>query len=145
MSLPLWLIYALLAALCAGSINVFGKVGMKDIDSDVATGARSIVQALFVVAFVAVIGSWSKLHMLRGKPLAWGMIVLSGVAGGLSWIFVFRAIQLAEVTKVAPIDKLSMPIGIVLAVLFLQERPSLINWAGIVLVAGGAYLATIRG
>jgi transporter family protein len=61
----------------------------------------------------------------------------------LSWIFVFRAIQLADVSKVAPIDKLSMPLGILLAVLMLHERPSWINWVGIALITGGAYLATM--
>jgi len=61
-----------------------------------------------------------------------------------SWIFVFRAIQLADVSKVAPIDKLSMPLGILLAILFLQERPTAINWVGIALITGGAYLATLK-
>jgi transporter family protein len=67
------------------------------------------------------------------------------VAGGLSWIFGFRAIQLAGVAKVAPIDKLSMPLAVILAVLFLGERPSATNWAGIALIAIGVYLAAHRG
>ena len=72
------------------------------------------------------------------------MIVLSGVAGGLSWIFVFRAIALADVSKVAPIDKLSLPLGILLAVIVLRERPTLINWLGIVMITAGAYLAVMK-
>jgi transporter family protein len=71
-------------------------------------------------------------------------IVLAGVAGGLAWIFGFRAIQLAGVSKVAPIDKLSMPLAVILAVIFLGERPSAINWAGIALIAVGVYLAAHR-
>lgn len=137
-----WLHYALLAAVCAASINIFGKIGMKGLDSDLATAVRSVVQALFVVAFVIVIGSFSKVSTLRGRPLALTMICLCGVAGGLSWIFAFRALQLSDVSKVAPIDKLSMPLGIVLAVLLLRERPSLLNWAGILMIAAGAYLTT---
>jgi transporter family protein len=137
-----WLHYALLAAICAASINLFGKIGMKEIDPDLSTAVRSIVQAGFVVAFAAAVGSWSKLSDLTTRPVAIAMVILSGVAGGLSWIFGFRALKLATVSQVAPIDKLSMPLGILLAVLILRERPTLINWAGILLIAGGAYLAT---
>ncbi|HSV16095.1 MAG TPA: EamA family transporter [Tepidisphaeraceae bacterium] len=137
-----WLVYAILAALCAGSINLFGKIGMEGLDPDLSTAVRSVVQAAFVVGFATVIGSWSKISTLHGRPLAIGMIILCGVAGGLSWIFAFRALKLADVSQVAPIDKLSMPLGIILAVIILHERPTLVNWAGILLIAGGAYLAT---
>jgi transporter family protein len=143
MGLPLWLIYALAAAGCAAMINVFGKVGMEAIDSDLATAVRSVVQAGFVVAFAFAVGSLSKIPMLRNRPIAWTMLTLSGVAGGLSWIFAFRAIQLSEVSKVAPIDKLSMPLGIILAVILLRERPSLLNWFGILLIVVGAYLTAV--
>ena len=137
-----WFLYALAAAICAAMINVLAKIGMKDVDKDFATAVRSVVQALFVVGFAAFAGVLRNFGQLHGKAIA--SIVLTGVCGGLSWIFVFRAIQLAEVSKVAPIDKLSMPLGIILAVLFLQERPSAINWLGIVLITGGAYLATLK-
>jgi bacterial/archaeal transporter family protein len=137
-----WLHYAILAAVCAASINIFGKIGMAGLDSDLSTAVRSIVQAVFVVAFATVIGSWSKIGSLSGRPVAITMIILCGVAGGLSWIFAFRALKLADASQVAPIDKLSMPLGILLAVLILHERPTMVNWAGILLIAGGAYLAT---
>jgi len=137
-----WLIYAILAAVCAGSINIFGKIGMKGIDSDLSTAVRSVVQALFVVVFTLIIGSWGKWSELRTKPVAMSMITVCGVMGGLSWIFAFRALNLAEASQVAPIDKLSMPLGILLAVIVLHERPSMINWTGILLIVGGAYLAT---
>jgi transporter family protein len=99
------------------------------------------VQALFVVGFASFAGVVKNFGQLHGKAIA--SIILTGVCGGLSWIFVFRAIHLADVSKVAPIDKLSMPLGIVLAVIFLRERPSAINWFGIALIAGGAYLASM--
>ena len=137
-----WLYYALLAAACAASINVFGKIGMQGLDSDLSTAVRSIVQAVFVVLFATAIGSWSKLPDLHARPLAILMVILCGIAGGLSWIFAFRALKLADVSQIAPIDKLSMPLGILLAVLILHERPSWINWTGILLIAVGAYLAT---
>ena len=141
---PTWLLYALLAALCAGAINVLAKIGMKDVNADLATAVRSVVQAVFVVVFAGVVGAWGHVAELRGRTLALIMIVLSGVAGGLSWLFVFRAVQLADVSRVAPIDKLSLPLGIALAVIVLHERPSSVNWLGIALVVTGAYLATLR-
>jgi len=137
-----WLQFAILAAVCAAAINIFGKIGMEGIDADLSTAVRSVVQAAFVVGFVTMLGSWNKLKDLSGKPLAIGMIVCSGIAGGLSWIFAFRALKLAHVSQVAPIDKLSMPLGILLAVIILGDRPSLTNWIGILMIAGGAYLAT---
>jgi transporter family protein len=137
-----WFLYAFAAAVCAAMINVLAKLGMRDVDKDFATAVRSVVQALFVVGFASFAGVLRNFGQLHGKATA--SIVLTGVCGGLSWIFVFRAIQLAEVSKVAPIDKLSMPLGILLAVLFLQERPTAINWVGIALITGGAYLATLK-
>jgi transporter family protein len=143
MTIPPWLLYAFGAAVCASLINVLAKFGMKDVDKDFATAVRSVVQALFVVGFAAVVGVIKNFGQLHSKAVA--SIVLTGVCGGLSWIFAFRAIQIADVSKVAPIDKLSMPLGIVLAVLLLGERPSTINWLGIALISGGAYLATMKG
>jgi transporter family protein len=137
-----WLQFAILAAACAASINIFGKIGMEGLDSDLSTAVRSIVQASFVVGFVTVLGTWHKIKDLQHRPLAISMIICSGIAGGLSWIFAFRALKLAHVSQVAPIDKLSMPLGILLAVIILGERPSLTNWLGILMIAGGAYLAT---
>jgi transporter family protein len=72
------------------------------------------------------------------------MVILSAVAGATSWLFYFKALQVADASRVAPIDKLSMPLAILLAVLFLGERPSGVNWLGIALIAGGAYLATLQ-
>jgi bacterial/archaeal transporter family protein len=100
------------------------------------------VQALFVVGFASVVGVMRNFGQLHAKAIT--SIILTGVCGGLSWIFVFRAIQLADVSKVAPIDKLSMPLGILLAVIVLHERVNAWNWLGIALIVGGAYLATMK-
>jgi transporter family protein len=137
-----WLVYACLAAISASLINVFAKVGMEGINSNLATAIRSIVMTIFLVLVCTSLGVWDKLPTVHSKALV--MIILSGVAGALSWLFVFRAIQLSEVSRVAPIDKLSMPLGIVLAVLLLGERPTILNWIGIAAIAIGAYLATWR-
>jgi transporter family protein len=141
MQIPWWL-YALLGALCAALVSIFGKIGMRDVNSDLATAVRSVVQASFVVAFASIAGVMSHLRGIGAK--AWTMIALSGVAGGLSWIFMFRALQKADVSLVGPIDKLSMPLAIVLAVVLLHERPTWVNWTGIILIACGVYLAAHR-
>jgi transporter family protein len=136
------MLYALAAAVCASLINVLAKLGMKDVDKDLATAVRSVVQALFVVGFAAFAGVIRNIGQVHGKAMA--SIIATGVCGGLSWIFVFRALQLADASKVAPIDKLSLPLGIILAAMFLGERPTAINWLGIALITGGAYLATMK-
>lgn len=142
MQIPWWT-YALLGALCAALVSIFGKVGMKDVNSDLATAVRSVVQAAWVVGFAAFVGVFRQsLRGIGGR--AWVAIALSGVAGGLSWIFMFRAFQKADVAQVGPIDKLSMPLAIVLAVILLGERPTALNWAGIGMIVVGVYFAAHR-
>jgi transporter family protein len=136
-----WLIYALLSAVAASLVGVFGRMGVSKLDDNLATAARSAMMTAMLLVFCSIIGAWDKIPTLRGKPLL--AIALSGAAGATSWIFYFKALKLAEVSKVAPIDKLSMPIGILLAVVLLHERPSLLNWLGIALITGGAYLAAM--
>ena len=133
----------MLGAICAALVSIFGKVGMKDVNADLVTAVRSIVQAAFVVAFAMIAGVMGGVRELHARAIT--MIVLSGVAGGLSWIFMFRALRQAHVSQVGPIDKLSMPIAIVLAVVLLHERPSAINWIGIAMIVAGVYLAAERG
>jgi transporter family protein len=140
--MPAWLLYAFLSALAASLVGIFGRLGVSRIDDNLATTVRSAIMTLMLLAFATAIGAWDKLSQLRApRPML--AIVLSGAAGATSWVFYFKALKLAEVSKVAPIDKLSMPLGILLAVVFLKERPTPINWLGIGLIAGGAYLATM--
>ena len=136
-----WLVYALLSAVSASLVGIFGKVGMKQTDSNLATAVRSVVMSLFLLGVCQAMGLWSKASSLTGKALT--MIVLSGVAGAVSWLFYFKAIQVGTVAQVAPIDKLSMPFAVLLAVLLLGDRPSGVNWIGIALIAIGALLAAI--
>ena len=141
MQFPRWLVYALLSAVSAAFVGIFGKLGMAEIDSNLATAFRSVVMTLFLVAVCGVMGLWPKLATLHGKAIL--MIVLSGVAGAVSWLFYFRAIQLGRVSQVAPIDKLSMPFAVILAVLLLGDRPGAWNWLGVVLIMAGGYLASL--
>ena len=141
--MPQWIVYALLAAVCAALVWVFGKAGMAAVDKDLATAVRSVVQAAFVVTFAATVGAFAHVKGLTGRPLAVTMIVLSGVAGGLSWVFGFRALQLAQPSQVQPIDKLSVVLTALIGVAFLGDRPSPLNWVGIALIAVGAWLAAL--
>lgn len=136
-----WLIFAFLSALAAAFVGIFGKMGMSRIDSSFATAIRSLVMTIFLLGVVSLMGLWGKSKQLHGWPLA--AVALSGVAGAVSWLFYFKAIQLSTVSKVAPVDKLSMPLAVLLAVIILGDRPSWVNWLGIALIVGGAYLAAL--
>jgi transporter family protein len=139
--MPLWLIYAILSAVAAAFVGIFGKMGMAKIDSSLATIVRSVAMTVFLVLVGTSMRLWPKLPTLTGRALL--AIVLSGVAGAVSWLFYFKAIQLSTVSKVAPIDKLSMPFAVILAVVLLGDRPNGWNWVGIALIVGGAYLAAL--
>jgi transporter family protein len=137
-----WLIYALLAAVAAALTNIFGKIGVKEIDSNLATTLRSFVMVLFLVAVCSVQRLWSRLPTVHAQAML--MIVLSGLAGATSWLFGFKALQVGgEVSQVSPIDKMSVPLAVVLAVIFLRERPGPINWVGVILITLGAYLTAL--
>jgi transporter family protein len=138
-----WLVYALLSALAAAFVGIFGKIGMSKMDSTYATAVRSVVMTLFLAGIVTAMGLWSKARELHSRAVL--SIVLSGVAGAVSWLFYFKAIQVGSVSKVAPIDKLSMPLAVLLAVLILGDRPTGINWLGVGMIATGAYLAALPG
>ena len=136
-----WLMYALLSALCASLVAIFGKMGVKGIDSTLATTVRTVVMTAFFLAVCAARGLFGGLSSLRPFPVV--MLVLSGLAGAGSWLFYYRALQIGEVAQVAPIDKLSMPIAVVLAVIIFGDRPGPVNWLGIVMMVAGGYLAAM--
>jgi transporter family protein len=137
-----WLFYALMSAVCAALVAIFGRVGVKSVDANVGTMLRSVVMTLFLLVFITATGGWDKLPKLTSKPV--GMLVLAGVAGAVSWLFYFNALRRADVSHVAPIDKLSTVIAVVLAVVVLGERPTVLNWAGVVLMVAGAYLVAVK-
>jgi transporter family protein len=128
-----WLQWALLSALFAGLTAVLAKVGTKDIDSNLATAIRTAVVLVFAWAIV-LIRQPQSLGSVPGK--AWLFLVLSGLATGASWLCYFRALQLGEASRVAPVDKLSVVVAMVLAFVFLGER---VTWQHL---AGGALIVT---
>ena len=118
----MWKIYALLSALFAALTAIFAKVGVKDINSDLATAIRTTI-ILMLTWGIVIFGS----HINEMKDVSrstWLFLIISGLSTGLSWLFYFKAIQLGNVSRVAPIDKLSVVITMLLAFLFLHEQPS---------------------
>ena len=134
--------FAVMAAVSASVIPILARIGMKEVPPVLATAVRSVVMMVFCITVAAAMGLGEKLHTVHGKAI-W-MIVLSGIAGAASWMFGFIAYDKIGVAKTSPLDKLSVPLAVVLAVIFLGEQPSRVNWVGIGMIAGGAYLAAIR-
>jgi transporter family protein len=117
----MWWIYALLAALFAALTAVFAKIGVKDVNSDLATAIRTIVILIVAWGIVFFRGETKGIPGLSKHSLVF--LVLSGIATGLSWIFYFKALQIGKVSQVAPVDKLSVALAILLSIIFLGETP----------------------
>lgn len=131
---------AVLSAFFAALVAIFAKIGLQGVDSDVATAVRAVVMMVFITTFVISIGKGSQLTQLTSKDV--GFIVLSGIAGALSWLFYFAALKLADASKVAPIDKASILFVLVLSALFLSEKITpKIAIAGVLIFIGVLLLA----
>ena len=130
-----WLSWALLSAVFAALTAIFAKIGISHIDSDLATLIRTVVILVVLIGFVYFTGKWSNPFLLPGKT--WLFLTLSGLATGASWVCYFRALKIGEAPKVAPVDKLSLLLVAIFAVVFLGERPSLREWLGIAMVGCG--------
>jgi len=137
-----WQAWALLSACFAALTAIFAKVGVTGVNSDFATFIRTIVILVVVAMLLTASGEWQGLGTLSAKTL--GFLVLSGMATGASWLCYFRALKLGDAASVAPLDKLSVVLVAVFAVLFLGERLSGPNWLGIALIAAGAVLVGWR-
>ena len=138
----MWKFYALLSALFAALTAIFAKIGVKDINSDLATAIRTSV-ILVITWGIVLFGT----HMGEIKDIsrhAWVFLILSGIATGLSWLFYFKALQSGEVSRVAPIDKLSVVITIFLSFILLKEPVSLKVIIGALLITGGSVLMLIK-
>ncbi len=136
--MKLWLVYALLSAFFASLTAILAKVGIKGIDSDLATGIRTSVILIFILLIIFFRGQFHNLATLSKTNLLF--ISLSGIATGLSWIFYFRALQLGKVSLVAPIDKASLALTILLSVIFLGEAISIKSAMGAGLILAGTLI-----
>jgi transporter family protein len=131
----MWWWYALLSAVFAALTAVLAKVGIKGVNSDLATAIRTVV--ILVVAWGIVLAKDQPADIFQLSSRTWVFLGLSGVATGLSWIFYFKALQMGKVSQVAPVDKLSVAIAIVLSVVFLGETLTLKTALGALLIIGG--------
>jgi transporter family protein len=139
---PSWFTWALLSAVFAAFTAIFAKIGLQGIDSDFATLIRTCVILFVLLAFVAFAGKWS--NPLALSPKTWTYLVLSAFATGASWVCYFRALKLGEASKVAPVDKLSVVLVAIFAVVILGERPSSRDWIGISLVGLGVFVLGLK-
>jgi transporter family protein len=139
---PDWFYWALLSALFAAMTAIFAKIGLDGINSDLATLIRTFFIFFVLAGFVYFTNAWTNLFVISTK--SWIFLFLSAIATGASWVCYFRALKIGEATKVAPVDKLSLVLVTIFAVLFLGERPGLYNWLGILLVASGVILIGIK-
>lgn len=137
-----WLFWALLSACFAALTAIFAKVGIRGIDSDLATLIRTVMILAVLAPFVWLTGKWSNPLALSPKTLVF--LALSALATGASWVCYFRALQLGHASQVAPVDKLSVVLVAIFAFALLGERPSLQEWFGIVLIAGGVLLIALH-
>jgi len=130
-----WFTWALLSAFFAGLTAVLAKVGVEQVNSNLATAIRTVVILVFAWAVVFATNSQSLSTIGRRT---WIFLVLSGIATGLSWLCYFRALQLGEASQVAPVDKLSVVVAIALAAIFLREPLTWHHWVGGILIFTGA-------
>ena len=142
MSLDHWLFWALLSAIFAALTAIFAKVGLQGIDSDFATLIRTFIIVFVLLFMVFTLGKWQNPLLLSGKT--WLFLTLSALATGASWLCYFRALQMGNASQVAPIDKLSVVLVTIFAILFLGERPSLQEYFGIGLISLGVLTIALK-
>lgn len=138
----MWWIYALLSAFFAALVAVFAKIGIKGVDTDLATAIRTVVIVFLAWAIVLFKGGEHAISNLTKQN--WIFLILSGCATGLSWIFYFKALQLGKVSQVAPIDKLSVALAILLSVLFLGETLTWKAGIGAAMIIGGTFVLIVK-
>ncbi len=133
-----WFAYALISAVAAAATAILAKIGVEAVPSTLATAIRTVVVMAFAWTLVLALGQQHALPSISRRSLVF--LVLSGLATGVSWLAYFRALQLAPAAWVAPIDKLSLPLTVLLAVVWLREPVSWQVVAGVALMVAGALL-----
>ena len=133
----MWVLYAFLSALFAGITAILAKIGIKNVDSNLATAIRTIIILIFSWIMVFIVGSFNTIQLISTKTLVF--LILSGFATGASWLCYFKALQLGNVNKVTPIDKSSTILTMVLAWILLGESVTIVKIFAIVLIGIGTY------
>lgn len=137
-----WQFWALLSAMFAALTALFAKVGIENVDSDLATFIRTLIIAAVLAGILAAMGKFQSPTSISARTYIF--LILSGLATGASWLCYFRALKLGDAARVAPVDKLSIVIVAVFGVLFLGEKLSAVNWLGVVLCTVGIILVAVR-
>ncbi len=140
--MPTWIIFALLSAIFAALVAIFGKLGISGIDTTLATAVRAIVMAVFLVLVVLFLGKFDHLNSFSNKAILF--IILSGIAGALSWLFYFFALKNGPASAVVSIDRLSIVFVLLFAVIFLGEKLTIKSAFGVIFVVLGAILMSIK-
>ena len=133
-----WQVWAVLSAMFAALTAIFAKVGVENINPDLATFIRTVIVLLSFALILFATGEFRSPEQVSGKT--WLFLILSGLGTGASWLCYFRALKLGPATLVAPIDKLGVVLVAIFGVVFLGERPTASNWVGIALIAAGAVI-----
>ena len=136
-----WQAWALGSAVFAALTAIFAKIGISEVNSDFATFVRTVVILLAIALMLTLAGTWQAPGTVPVK--SWVFLVLSGLATGASWLCYFRALQIGRASQVAPVDKLSVVLVAVFAVLFLGEQLSTVHWIAVVMIGGGALLLAL--
>ncbi|HMF71583.1 MAG TPA: EamA family transporter [Flavitalea sp.] len=138
----MWWIFALLSALFAALTAIFAKIGIKNVNTDLATAIRTVIVGILAWGIVLFGNNSMKLSQLTKQN--WIFLVLSGIATGLSWIFYFKALQSGKVSQVAPVDKLSVALAIILSAIFLHESITWKTAIGATLIIGGTLVLILE-
>jgi len=138
-----WIVFAILSAVTAALVSIFAKIGLKNVDSDVATYLRVVIMLLFLTAFMFYQNKWQDFKIAFSNIGILNFIFLSAIAGALSWLFYFYALKIGDVSKVAPIDKLSVAMTLIFAFTFLGEKFTAIKGLGTILLIIGSILMAI--
>lgn len=137
-----WQSWAFLSAVFAALTAIFAKIGVSEINSDMATLIRTVIILCVLALFVLATGQWQELSEISSRT--WLFLTLSGLATGASWVCYFRALKIGDAARVAPVDKLSIVLVAVFGVLILGERLSATNWLGVGLCTAGIILVAMR-
>ncbi|MGN0573695.1 MAG: EamA family transporter [Acutalibacteraceae bacterium] len=132
-----WVVYALLSAVFAALTSILAKIGISNVNSNLATAIRTVVVLIVAWGLVFITGAQSGISDIGAK--SWVFLVLSGIATGLSWLFYYKALQIGEASKVVPIDKFSVVISMVLAFVILHEKMTVKTVIGGLLITAGTF------
>ena len=137
----MWLIFALLSAVFAALTSILAKVGIEDVDSNLATAIRTVVVVIMAWGMVFLTNAQNGITEISRK--SWLFLILSGLATGASWLCYYKALQMGDVSKVVPIDKLSVVITLALAFVFLHEEFTVKSIIGCILIGAGTMIMVI--